>query len=246
MNEGKEWWRTQPGSVGSFPNEETSPARGTVFGLVPANVSFDKFSAGLACTRDLARNTTESRITYATARWRRARGTGTRKKGGGKGRQDPKSNVRNTSRGSRVKRCIADRAGEDDQGCEKQGAERLKGKGGPTEIFGTLLVHNSRDRKPGEISRVGELCPFVRSLLAGEITEESYAHFTSQREREPGTRSRRQFRIGLEIALSPPSFLYLLFLCQLLVRSTRLSPFPSYLSSVSACSLQPSYFLEPL
>lgn len=57
--------------------------------------AFDKFSRYWARVRSRA-GTTESRITYATARSRnRARG----KKGGGGERQDPKSNVRNTRRG---------------------------------------------------------------------------------------------------------------------------------------------------
>lgn len=77
------------------------------------------------------------------------------------------------------------------------------------KIFGTL---NSRYRKR-EIS------------ASDEITEESYAHFAR------AARSRQQFRIGLEIALSPPPSLSSLPLLHLFCR------LPSALSSAASLTL---------
>lgn len=68
------------------------------------------------------------------------------------------------------------------------------------KIFGTLN------------SRVQE----AKISASGEITEESYAHFAR------AARSRQQFRIGLEIALSPPPSLPSLPLPHPLVLSSAL------------------------
>lgn len=89
--------------------------------------------------------------------------------------------MRNTRRGpSRgVKRCIGGRgAGEEAKG--KEDRQRYLERVAWRTIRGI-------GKPPRDIARVGELCllcrSFVRSLLAGEITEESYAHFTSHREK---------------------------------------------------------------
>lgn len=67
-----------------------------------------------------------------------------------------------------------------------------------------------------------------RKISAGEITEESYAHFARADRSHRCRRRRRQFRIGFKIALSPPPF--------------NPRPVPLVLSS-ALCALCPLLFL---
>lgn len=101
--------------------------------------------------------------------------------------ETPKSNVRNTTRAEvRVKRC------ED----ETQAREEREDGGGGGGRQGSRKYLERSIRGTGS-----------ETSVFGEITEESYAHFAESR-----PKSRRQSRIGLEIALSPPSSISLLVL----------------------------------
>lgn len=201
--------------------------------------AFDKFSRYWARVRSRA-GTTESRITYATARSRnRARG----KKGGGGERQDPKSNVRNTrrgpgargSRGASVTAAVNGRSRVEERGERGRGRRKRA-----TEIFGTFVwrtIRGYRKKKPGrDIARTPVARSFRSrsSLAACEITEESYAHFTSQGERVPGESPTIPYRSRDRHCHHLSFLLRLLFLLLLLL-------FPH-----AAPSLQPSYFLQPL
>lgn len=198
--------------------------------------AFDKFSRYWARVRSRA-GTTESRITYATARSRnRARG----KKGGGGERQDPKSNVRNTrrgpgargSRGASVTATVNGRSRVEERGERGRGRRKRA-----TEIFGTFVwrtIRGYRKKKPGrDIARTPVARSFRSrsSLAACEITEESYAHFTSQRK---GTR-----RVADNSVSEPRSPLSPPFLSS----SPPLPPPPSSLSA--CCSLVATLVFPP-